>query len=108
MPRIIAGRSIALASPALFGSIAFGLWRGFSSCGGYIWHVYLAYAGLALCVLAVLTLFRGSVAQRVCVTVLVIAFFYLAQAAGFAAYLGASSPGEFLRQMGATFRSGLC
>lgn len=108
MPKTIVDRSTAFSTLAIFGAIAVGVWLGFSSCGGYIWHAYLAYATLALSVLAIVVLTHAGVAQRAGLALLVIGLFFVARAAGFAGYLGAGSPGEFLRQMGAAFSSGLC
>ena len=107
MPKIIAGQTIALPIAALACATAAGAWLGFSSCGGYVWHSYLGYAVLTLAALAVLLSF-GSLTKRVGLAILVVVVFFVARGAGFAAYLGEDSPGEYLRQLGSTFSSGLC
>ena len=107
MSKIIAGRATAFPITALAFAIATGAWLGFSSCGGYVWHSYLGYAVLTLAALAVL-LGSGSLTKRAGLAVLVVVAFFVGRAAGFAAYLGVDSPGEYLRQLGSTFSSGLC
>jgi hypothetical protein len=107
MPKIIAGPTIALPIASLTLAAAAGAWLGFSSCGGYIWYAYLGYAVLAL---AALTVFLGSASltKRAGLAILVVAVFLIARGVGFAAYFGAVSPTEYLRQLGSTFSSGLC
>jgi len=107
MPKIVAGQATALPIAALAFAGAVGAWLGFSSCGGYVWHSYLGYAVLTLVVLGV---FLGSAnpTKRAGLAVLVVVAFFVGQGAGFAAYLGAGSPGEYLRQLGSSFSSGLC
>ena len=107
MPKIIAGHAVALPVVALVGAVAVGAWLGFSSCGGYVWHTYLGYSVLVLALLAVL-LGSGSIAKRAGLAILVVGAFLAARGAGFATYVGAGSPGEYLRQLGSTFSSGLC
>jgi len=104
---MITGQAIALPIAAIISVIAAGAWLGFSSCGGYVWHSYLGYAVLSLAVMGVL-LGSASLRSRVGLTVVVVAAFLVARGAGFAAYLGAGSPGEYLRQFGSTFSAGLC
>ena len=99
---------MALPIAALTLAAAAGAWLGFGSCGGYIWHSYLGYAVLALTVLAALFLGSASLTKRAGLAILVVAVFLMALGAGFAAYLGAVSPSEYLRQLGSTFTSGLC
>ena len=107
MPKIIAGQAIALPIAALACAAVVGAWLGFSSCGGYVWHSYLGYVVLTLAALSVL-LSSGSLIKRAGLAILVVVAFFVARGAGFAAYLGAGNPGEYLRQFGSTFSSGLC
>jgi len=107
MPKIIARQTIALPIAALACAAAVGAWLGFSSCGGYVWHSYLGYALLTLAALAVF-FSSGSLTKRAALAILVVVAFLVARGAGFTAYLGAGSPGEYLRQFGSTFSSGLC
>jgi hypothetical protein len=107
MSKIIASQAIALPITALTCAAAVGAWLGFNSCGSYVWHSYFGYTVLILAALAVL-LSSSNLTKRAGLAVLVVAIFLLARSFGFAAYLGASSPGEYLRQFGSTFSSGLC
>jgi len=107
MPKIIAGHASALPIVALVGAAAIGAWLGFSSCGGYVWHTYVGYSVLALAVLVAL-LGPGSVARRAGLAALALVAFFAARGAGFASYVGADNPSEYLRQVGSTFTLGLC
>lgn len=107
MQRILAGHAIVLLVSALVGVAAMGGWLGFSSCGGHVWQAYFGYAILVLAALAVL-LSSGSFLKRAGLATLVMATFLVARAVGFAAYIDASSPDEYLRQLGSTFTLGLC
>jgi hypothetical protein len=107
MPKIIVGHRTALPTAATICATAVGALLGFSSCGGYVWHDYLGYGVLLLAVLAVL-LRSESLTIRAGLAMLVVAAFFVARAAGFATYVGADSPSEYLRQLGSTFSLGLC
>jgi hypothetical protein len=107
MPKIIASQTIVLPIAALACAATVGAWLGFSSCGGYVWHSYLGYTVLTLAAMTVL-FSPGSFTKRAGLAILVVVSFLIARGAGFAAYLGAGSPGEYLRQLGSTFSSGLC
>jgi len=107
MPNRISGHAIALPIAALTGAVAVGAWLGFGSCGGYAWHTYVGYSVLVLSVLAVL-LSPGGIARRTALLSIVAAAFFAARGAGFASYVGADSPGEYLRQLGSTFIRGVC
>ncbi|MBU8978263.1 MULTISPECIES: hypothetical protein [unclassified Lysobacter] len=106
-------KSLAV-QPAILRGLAFvgaacaGAWLGFGSCGGYVWHAYVGYGVLTLAVLSLITPGRGSATKRAALAGLVAASFFVAKAAGFAAYLGPNTSGEYLRQIAATFSSGLC
>ena len=107
MPKLLAGQPNALPLLALLGAATVGAWLGFSSCGGYVWQDYFGYGVLALAVLSV-AVRPSSLVTRVGLAALVIAAFVVARGIGFAAYVGASGPGDYLRQVGSTFSSGLC
>ena len=108
MPKTIAVHAVTPPIVALVCAAAAGAWLGFGSCGGYVWYDYVGYGVLVLAVSAVTTLSPGSIAWRAGLAVLVIAAFLVARGAGFAAYVGAGSSGEYLQQIGSSFSSGLC
>jgi hypothetical protein len=70
--------------------------------------------GNALLGLAVLVAVFGpsrppaATSRRLGRVLAVFAAFFVARGIGFALYMGASTPGEYFRQVGATFGSGLC
>ena len=107
MPKIIAGHATALPIGGLVGAAAAGAWLGFSSCGGYVWQTYVGYSVLVVAVLVAL-LRHGSIAKRAGLATLVVVAFFAARGAGFASYVAADNPGEYLRQLGSTFSLGLC
>lgn len=107
MPKIIADHSIALPVVALVGAAAIGVWLGFNSCGGRAWHIYVGYSALLLVVLVAL-LGPGSMAKRACLATLALVAFIAARSAGFASYIGAENPAEYIWKISSTFSLGLC
>ena len=107
MPKIIARQTIALPIAALSCATAAGAWIGFTSCGGYTWYSYPGYGALTLAILAALLTSDGF-SRRACLATLVFVAFLLGWGAGSAYYVGAGSPGEYLRQFATIFGSGPC
>lgn len=107
MSETIRLRTFAVPALALAGATTAGAYMGFGSCGGYAWHDHAVYGVLGISMLAVAA-GPGRVARRLGLAVAVVAAFLMAKSAGFAFYVGADSPAEYLRQMGGTFSSGFC
>ena len=109
MPDSVAVRRTLLPALAAATAATVGLWLGFAACGGYAWNTPVGYGLVAVsAVLAATNPTHGTNARRALLAIIVVGVFLLARGIGVALYAGTSSPGEYLRQLGATFASGPC